>query len=208
MTILIIILNFFGVNVILSKNPIHSILNLVMCFITGTILLLVLGAEFIAMLFLVVYVGAIAVLFLFVIMMLNIKVVELNEKIVKYLPIALFIVLIFFFQVLYLISSDLLPSNFNWNSVFSIDSYFHLYFKFQYFDNFYIFLNFFFQNIEYISYLLFVKYIYSFLLAGMVLLVAMIGAIILTLNQSFKNQKQNLMDQINKQVVKSIQLIK
>lgn len=204
---LIIILNFFGINVIFSKNPIHSILNLVMCFITGTVLLLILGAEFIAMLFLVVYVGAIAVLFLFVIMMLNIKVVELNEKIVKYLPIALFIVLIFFFQISYLISSDLLPSNFNWKQVLFTENYFFTFFKFQYFSDFFTFMNFYFFNIEYISYMLFTKYIYSFILAGMILLVAMIGAIILTLNQSFDTKKQNLLFQINKKVKESIQLI-
>jgi len=86
--------------VIINKNPIHSLLFLVLIFIITTILFLTLNIDFIAMLFLVLYVGAIVVLFLFVVMMLNVRILELNERVISYIPIALVIVFIFFILIL------------------------------------------------------------------------------------------------------------
>ena len=83
---LAIIFAFF---VIISKNPIHSILSLILVFFNAASLLILLGAEFLAMLFVIVYVGAVAVLFLFVIMMLNIKAANLSISMYRYLPISL-----------------------------------------------------------------------------------------------------------------------
>jgi NADH-quinone oxidoreductase subunit J len=80
----------------MSKNPVHSILSLILVFFNAASLLIILGAEFLAMLFIIVYVGAVAVLFLFVIMMLNVKVTNLTTSIYRYLPISFIFGLIFF----------------------------------------------------------------------------------------------------------------
>lgn len=85
--------------VIASRNPIHSILYLILVFCNITFVLIILGIEFIAITFLIVYVGAIAVLFLFVVMMLNIKIIELDEVFWKYIPAGLLISSCFLFQV-------------------------------------------------------------------------------------------------------------
>ena len=90
-----ILLLINAIMVIITKNPVHSIFFLVLVFVAATGLLLLLGVEFIAMLFLVVYIGAITVLFLFVIMMLNVKIIEFNEKFITYLPIGMFLGIIF-----------------------------------------------------------------------------------------------------------------
>lgn len=89
--------------VIISKNPIHSILYLIFVFCSVTFVFIILGVEFIAIIFLIVYVGAIAVLFLFVVMMLNIKILELDEVFWKYIPVGLFISSIFLFQLFFLV---------------------------------------------------------------------------------------------------------
>ena len=109
---------FSGLLTIVSSNPVHSVFYLILAFVASTLLLLTLDVEFIAMLFLVVYIGAISVLFLFVVMMLNIKVVELNEKIIQYLPIGAFIILIFFFEIFYMINVSLFNMNNDFMHVF------------------------------------------------------------------------------------------
>ena len=97
-----------------SKNPIHSVLFLVFVFFNTAGLLIILGAEFLAMLFLIVYVGAVAVLFLFVMMMLNVKISESTTSIFRYLPIGLFLSIIFLFEIFLIVEGDL-------NSVDSIE---------------------------------------------------------------------------------------
>ena len=97
-----------------SKNPIHSVLLVFVFFNTATGLLILLGAEFLAMLFLIVYVGAVAVLFLFVMMMLNVKISESTTSIFRYLPIGLFLSIIFLFEIFLIVEGDL-------NSVDSIE---------------------------------------------------------------------------------------
>jgi NADH-quinone oxidoreductase subunit J len=95
--------------VVSARNPMHSILFLVLVFCNSAGLLLLLETEFLAMLFLIVYVGAIAILFLFVVMMLNVRVTELKESILRYLPIGGLILILFFFEVLSIINEDLVP---------------------------------------------------------------------------------------------------
>ena len=92
---------FFSVFIISSKNPIHSILYLILVFCNVTFIMIILGVEFIAVIFLIVYVGAIAVLFLFVVMMLNIKVLELDEIFWRYVPIGLVIAVYFLSQIFF-----------------------------------------------------------------------------------------------------------
>ena len=100
----IIVLSCLGV--VSSKNPVYSVLFLILAFINSAILFLFLNAEFLAMLLIVVYVGAVAVLFLFVVMMLNVKNEEKNIKFQKYTPFTLLIVTVVFVEILYIFVSD------------------------------------------------------------------------------------------------------
>ena len=92
--------------VILSKNPIHSVLFLILVFFNTAILFLFSGAEFLAMILLIVYIGAVAVLFLFVIMMLDINTAKLRQSFLNYLPIGLFVCFIILLELLYVISQS------------------------------------------------------------------------------------------------------
>lgn len=196
---------FSGLLTIVSSNPVHSVFYLILAFVASTLLLLTLDVEFIAMLFLVVYIGAISVLFLFVVMMLNIKVVELNEKIIQYLPIGAFIILIFFFEIFYMINVSLFNMNNDFMHVFWNDLNSFILVNLE-LSNFYTLLDTF-TNISVLSQALYTKYIYLFIISGMILLVAMLGAILLTLNHGFISKRQDLFLQINKKLIDSITLI-
>ena len=187
-----------AIMIIASKNPIHSILFLVLVFVGVTGLLLMLGVEFIAMLFLVVYVGAISVLFLFVVMMLNVKIVELNERFISYLPIGGFIGLIFLSEVLYIINDNLSPDNLSVMENYESDSINYM----NYFNVLSL------TNIEQIGNFLYTKYVYLFIIASLILLVAMIGAIVLTLNQKLVNKRQDYYTQTNRLLSESIRYLK
>ena len=85
--------------VLLATNPVHSILYLILVFITVISYFFFIGVEFLALTFLIVYVGAIAVLFLFIVMMLNIRVIQLKENFTRYLPIGFFVLILFFLEI-------------------------------------------------------------------------------------------------------------
>ena len=182
-----------GIMVISSRNPMHSVLFLVLVFCNAAGLLILLETEFLAMLFLVVYVGAIAVLFLFVVMMLNIRITELNESILRYLPVGGLILLIFLFEILSVINGDLVP--FFSSNMFQFEA-----------DNAILStnLNIIFwsnqidptSNIEALGNVLYTYYVYSFIIASLILLVAMIGAILLTMRKRTNVRKQEIFDQV------------
>lgn len=182
-----------GIMVISSRNPVHSVLFLVLVFCNAAGLLILLETEFLAMLFLVVYVGAIAVLFLFVVMMLNVRITELNESVLRYLPIGGLILIIFLFEVLSVINGDLVP--FFSSNLFFFEN-----------DNFILneSLNTVFwtnqinptTNIEALGEVLYTYYVYCFLIASLILLVAMIGAILLTMRKRTNVRKQEIFDQV------------
>jgi len=183
------LLNFLiicGFFVIFSNNPVHSVLFLVLIFLTVSCLLLILKIEFLSLLILIIYVGAIAVLFLFVVMMLNIKSYIHGSSFYLYRPF-IFVLSLFLaielFQNLTIIFSELFiyETTDNLLNNFSI----------IYFEK----LN----NIEIFGQSLYNNYIICFLLAGLILLLAMVGSIILTL--VFKNQKKSQL--YSKQLVKS-----
>lgn len=200
--ILFFLIIFNGMLIILSKNPIHSILFLVLVFVSTTILLIYLGVEFIAMLFLIIYIGAIIVLFLFVIMMLNIKIIEFNERFILYLPIAIFLGIVFIFEIFYLINS---------NSGLLFKEYYFLeindelkgYYFTDYFESLMAG-----SNIEQLGILLYSKFVYFFFLGGIILLIAMIGAIVLTLNHKFANKRQDIYIQTVRSLQSSIRYLK
>jgi len=98
---------YSGLMVISSINPIHSVFYLVLAFINSSLLLIIMGVEFLSILFIIVYVGAIAILFLFVVMMLNIKLVEIMDNTTRYVPIGFIIGLIFLTLISSLIELEL-----------------------------------------------------------------------------------------------------
>ena len=165
--------------VILSKNPIHSVLFLILVFFNTAILFLFSGAEFLAMILLIVYIGAVAVLFLFVIMMLDINTAKLRQSFLNYLPLGLFVGFIILLELLYVISQSkliFLTKNITENKI----------------------TNEIFENTKIIGNVLYTDYFLLFQLSGIILLVAMIGAILLTLRKREGAKKQNIYRQILK----------
>jgi len=162
--------------VILLKNPIHSVLFLILVFFNSSILFLFNNAEFLAMILLIVYIGAVAVLFLFVIMMLDINITKLRLSFLNYLPAGLFVGSIILLELIYVVSQSRLTlytkkmnSNLN-NQLF--------------------------ENTKLIGSILYTEYFLLFQLSGIILLIAMIGAIFLTLRKREGVKKQNIYNQI------------
>ena len=165
--------------VIISKNPIHSVLFLILVFFNTSILFLFSNAEFLAMVVLIVYIGAVAVLFLFVIMMLDINITKLRQTFLNYLPIGLFVGFIILLELLYVVSQ----SKLNFVQTSSIDNNI----SDQILD-----------NTKIIGNILYTDYFLLFQISGIILLVAMIGAIFLTIRKREGIKKQNIYKQILK----------
>lgn len=177
-----------------SKNPIHSVLFLVFVFFNTAGLLILLGVEFLAMLFLIVYVGAVAVLFLFVMMMLNVKISESSSAIYRYLPIGLFLSILFLFEIFLIIEGDLKSVD---NVVFIQSEYKILQTEFlvntSWIDS--VISP---TNVDVICSVLFTYYSYFFIMASVILLVAMIGAIALTLHRRSDVRRQDIYRQLQR----------
>jgi NADH-quinone oxidoreductase subunit J len=161
--------------VVTARNPVHSVLFLILCFFSAAGLFVLLGAEFLAMLLIVVYVGAVAVLFLFVVMMLDVDFVRLRSGFAVYLPLG-GVVAAFLLGEMVLVATAVadrgaasLPRPAAAAGV---------------------------SNVETIGLVLYTDYIYFFQAAGMVLLTAMIGAIVLTLRHKPRVKRQNISDQV------------
>ena len=165
--------------VIISKNPIHSVLFLILVFFNTSILFLFSNAEFLAMVVLIVYIGAVAVLFLFVIMMLDINITKLRQTFLNYLPIGLFVGFIILLELFYVVSQ----SKLNFAQTSSIDNNI----SDQILD-----------NTKIIGNILYTDYFLLFQISGIILLVAMIGAIFLTIRKREGVKKQNIYKQILK----------
>jgi NADH-quinone oxidoreductase subunit J len=158
--------------VIASRNPVHSVLFLILTFVNAAGLFLLLGAEFLAMILIVVYVGAVAVLFLFVVMMLDVDFTELRQGFLDYLPFGAVIAIIFGIElVLVLVAWLTLPDT---PSVLAAPTPSDI------------------TNTEALGRILYTRYIYFFQAAGLVLLVAMIGAIVLTLRHKPNVKRQSI----------------
>ena len=165
--------------VIFARNPVHSVLWLIVAFFNAAGLMVLVGAEFIAMLLVIVYVGAVAVLFLFVVMMLDIDFAELRAGFVKNLPLGLLLGVILFVEmfvglILYNSGALDLVKPADGAKVTNI------------------------PNIEAIGSLLYTKYIFLFESAGLILLVAMVGAIVLTHRKSHGTKGQNVSRQVQR----------
>ena len=177
-----------GVMVVSSRNPVHSVLYLILAFFNAAGLFVLIGAEFIAMILVVVYVGAVAVLFLFVVMMLDINFVELRQGFMQYLPIGALLGLILLVELFFVIGI--------WT--FSEDgSMLTAVIPFQNITNTHALGN-----------VLYTKYVYLFQAAGLILLIAMIGAIVLTLRSRPGVRKQKIADQLSRRSEDVLDVVK
>lgn len=186
-----------GVMVIQARNPVHSVLFLILVFFNSAGLLILLGLDFFAMIFLVVYVGAIAVLFLFVVMMLNIKLAEINEKKLRYLPIGGLLGLLFLFEIFLIVDNDLIPLLILKNPQLLKDLTAGDFIEWSTFTTTV-------TNIEAIGQSLYTYYFYFFLLASLILLVAMIGAIVLTMHKGVHIKRQQIFEQNTREFAKTV----
>tara|TARA_B100001057_G_scaffold93911_1_gene90277 strand:- start:1287 stop:1847 length:561 start_codon:yes stop_codon:yes gene_type:complete len=173
--------------VIFSKDPINSVLFLIFSFVNAAGIFLLAGAEFLALILVIVYVGAVAVLFLFVIMMLDFDIENIKKETKKFLPLGLFIGAILFLEISLMIYTPEIFSN-----EFKIIGK-------SYKSNL--------SNTEILGNLIYTDYFLQFQLAGFILLVAMIGAIVLTLRHRDYVRRQNISNQINRDSKSSIELI-
>lgn len=176
--------------VISSRNPVHSVLWLILAFFNSAALFLMLGAEFLAMILIVVYVGAVAVLFLFVVMMLDVDFAELRQGILQYLPIGAIIGIILLIELIMVLASYTIAPELTANPVVPIPDISQV------------------SNTEALGLLIYTKYVYFFQAAGMVLLVAMIGAIVLTLRHKEGVKRQNIAEQVARRPETSIEVRK
>ena len=167
-----------GAMTISSRNPVHSVLWLILAFFNAAGLFLIIGAEFLAMILVVVYVGAVAVLFLFVVMMLDIDFTELRAGFVRYLPLGLALAAALAAEIIIAVGAWSAGGVELATRVAPIDDKT--------------------PNIQAIGQLLYTRYLYVFEGAGLVLLVAMIGAIVLTLRKRVDVRPQNVNRQINR----------
>jgi NADH-quinone oxidoreductase subunit J len=161
-----------AVMVIVSRNPVHSVLFLILAFVNASGLFVLMGAEFLGMVLIFVYVGAVATLFLFVIMMLDVDFAELREGFLEYLPIGVVVGGIFLFELLLTVGVWVINPGTAKSITAAIPANV--------------------SNTEALGLVLYTKYIEYFELAGMVLLVAMIGAIMLTLRHKANVKRQDI----------------
>jgi len=177
-----------AVMVISSRNPVHSVLFLILCFFNAAGLFVLIGAEFLAMILVVVYVGAVAVLFLFVVMMLDVDFVELRQGMLNYLPVGATIGLIVLVELALVVGAWSIDPN----STKAIASPTPTGIS----------------NTEALGQILYTQYIYYFQAAGLVLLVAMIGAIVLTLRLKQGVKRQDIATQVARTPATAIEIRK
>ena len=178
---------FAAVMVTISKNTVHSVFFLILDFITVSCLFIMIGAEFLGMIMLIVYVGAVAVLFLFVVMMLNVSVPKIKSEFSKYRTIGSLVALIILLELIIIIGGGqynvdtTLPSSFLVNQDIT--------------------------NTESLGNVLYTDHIYLFQISGMILLLSMIGAITLTFSKKENVKRQSYLKQIQRERATSISLV-
>ena len=168
-----------GLMVVTAKNPVHSVLWLILSFFSSAGLFVLLGAEFLAMLLVVVYVGAVAVLFLFVVMMLDVDFVRLREGYARYLPLAAVVAGVLLVEMIVIslvVVNNGAAADAAAPTIIAGDA----------------------TNVEAIGRVLYTDYVYIFQAAGIVLLIAMIGAIVLTLRHKPNIKRQKIADQVGR----------
>ena len=175
-----------GLFTVISRNPVHSVLWLILSFLSAAGLFVLLGAEFVAMLLIIVYVGAVAVLFLFVVMMLDVDFAELKAEMARYMPLALLIGLVILMQFVMAFGA--------WETNAAAEGL-----RAQAIDP-----NTF--NTKALGLILYDQYFLLFQLAGLILLVAMIGAIVLTLRHRVDVKRQDVVAQMMRDPATAMEL--
>jgi NADH-quinone oxidoreductase subunit J len=179
-----------GVMVVASRNPVHSVLFLIVAFFNVAALFLLIGAEFLAMILVIVYVGAVAVLFLFVVMMLNIDFVQLRSGFVRYLPIGTLLGLILLAELVLVIGSWAVGPSLPSQSPVLATGGVSL------------------TNTRALGDILYTRYLFAFQAAGLILLVAMIGAIVLTLRHRADVRRQSVPAQLARTRAETVEVVK
>jgi NADH-quinone oxidoreductase subunit J len=179
-----------GVMVISARNPVHSVLFLIAAFFNAAGLFVLMGAEFLAMILVIVYVGAVAVLFLFVVMMLDINFVEMRQGFLQYLPVGGLIGVILLIELLFIFASWTVTPDAANVAAAPMPALAEV------------------SNTRALGLLLYTTYIYFFQAAGLVLLVAMIGAIVLTLRVRKGVRRQKVPDQLRRARADSVEIKK
>jgi NADH-quinone oxidoreductase subunit J len=171
--------------VIAAKNPVHSVLFLILAFVNAAGLFVLLGAEFLAMILIVVYVGAVAVLFLFVVMMLDVDFAELRQGFLSYLPVGALIGGILLAELLLVVGGWVIAPAARQTAAVAANV----------------------SNTEALGLVLYTKYVYFFEGAGLILLVSMIGAIVMTLQHKPQVRRQNIANQVARNRASAIDLV-
>ncbi|WP_171128167.1 MULTISPECIES: NADH-quinone oxidoreductase subunit J [unclassified Ruegeria] len=175
-----------GLFTVISRQPVHSVLWLILSFLSSAGLFVLLGAEFVAMLLIIVYVGAVAVLFLFVVMMLDVDFAELKAEMARYMPLALLIGLVILMQFVMAFGA--------WDSAQGVEANLAQPVPVDR------------HNTEALGVILYDQYFLLFQLAGLILLVAMIGAIVLTLRHRQDIKRQDIVGQMMRDPAKAMEL--
>lgn len=177
-----------AVMVISARNPVHSVLFLILCFFNAAGLFVLLGAEFLAMILVVVYVGAVAVLFLFVVMMLDVDFVELRQGMLNYLPVGAVIGLIVLVELALAVGGWVIaPASLLTRAAPVTPGI---------------------TNTEALGRVLYTDFLFYFQVAGLVLLVAMVGAIVLTLRHKVGVKRQDISVQVARTPATAVEVIK
>jgi NADH-quinone oxidoreductase subunit J len=179
-----------GVMVVSARNPVHSVLFLILAFFNAAGLFVLMGAEFLAMILVIVYVGAVAVLFLFVVMMLDIDFAQLRTGAMRYLPVGLLVGIILFAELAFVFGSWAIAPNVSSVAAAPLPTAAH------------------FTNTRALGDLLYTRYVFAFQTAGLILLVAMIGAIVLTLRHRVGTRRQIIADQLSRQRAETVEVVK
>ena len=174
-----------GTFTVVSRNPVHSVLWLILAFLSAAGLFVLLGAEFVAMLLIIVYVGAVAVLFLFVVMMLDVDFAELKAEMAKYLPLGLLIGVVVLMQLMFALGVWDYSSGYEDRVAAVIGNG---------------------TNTAELGAIIYDEYILIFQLSGLILLVAMIGAIVLTLRHRTDVKRQDVVAQMMRDPAKAMEL--
>ena len=173
--------------VVSARNPVHSVLFLILAFFNAAALFLIAGAEFLAMILVIVYVGAVAVLFLFVVMMLDVDFEELRKGYQRYLPVGLTVGVVLFLELTLVLGGWKLAPNAVGLRMSPMPSGM--------------------SNTEALGRVLYTDYVFLFQTAGLILLVAMIGAIVLTLRDRKTSRHQNIQRQTERSVVETLEMM-
>jgi len=174
--------------VIASRNPVHSVLFLILAFVNAAGIFMLAGAEFLALILIVVYVGAVAVLFLFVVMMLDVDFGELRRGMLQYMPVGALIGIILLLELLLVAGAAYLVPEAAGSGALPIDGGI--------------------ENTRALGLVLYTRYIYLFQASGLILLVAMIGAIVLTLRHKPNVKRQDVAKQTARNKATGVEVVK